>query len=243
MKTARGVVDILIEAGVFRKDGHFVFSSGRHAGEYIDKNRMYLDAHKISRLCRLFASRFVEHGVEVVIGAATGGIVLSQWTAYHIAEMSGKRVESVYADKMYVPGSLAWYLFGFGRSPREELVIRRGYGDAIRNRRVLIVEDIGVTGGTVRRLVKTAREYDAEVVGVAMLCNRGKLTAAGVGDVPLLYSLFDLSTETWTQDECPFCRENVPINTEYGHGAEFLARKRREWALRWWRRMFGSRCR
>lgn len=241
MNTARGVVDMLIEAGAFLKDGHFVLASWRHAAEYVDKNKLFVDTHRISRLCHLFASRFVEQGVEVVIGPASGGIVLSQWTAYHLTELTGRSVKSVYADKIYIPGSLAWYLFGLGRPPREELVIKRGYRDIIRNRRALIVEDVGTTGTTLRRTVQAAAACDADIVGAALLCSRGGLMADDV-DAPDLYSLIPLSMETWSEEECPLCRDKVPVNTEYGHGAEYMARKERERFSKWIRRVFGARC-
>jgi len=52
-----------------------------------------------SLLCREIAEGFINDNVEVVIVPAVGGIILSQWVAYHLAIMNSSQVLGIYADK------------------------------------------------------------------------------------------------------------------------------------------------
>ena len=92
------VLEVLQKVGAFRA-GHFVFVSGLHADTYVNKNAMYPYTREMSKLCRGIAEMFADQNVEAVVGPATGGIILSQWVAYHLSEMSGREVYGVYADK------------------------------------------------------------------------------------------------------------------------------------------------
>jgi orotate phosphoribosyltransferase len=55
----------------------------------------------------------------------------------------------------------------------------------------------------------------------ASVCNRGELTPQQVS-VQKLVNLADITLASWPRDECPLCREGVPINTHYAHGADFV---------------------
>jgi orotate phosphoribosyltransferase len=68
------------------------------------------------------------------------------------------------------------------------------------------------------------RGYSGNVVGVSVLCNRGNVQPADIGHVPI-DALISLSLETYTEEECPFCQQQIPINTELGKGRTFLAKK------------------
>ncbi len=123
---------------------------------------------------------------------------------------------------------------GFTLQPGEEVaikkpgfVLKRGYDKFVSGKRVLIVEDILTTGGTVMEIIKTTRAVGGIVQGVGALCNRGGITKEYL-DVPKLHCLVDLPLETWTKEECMRtgpCSEGIPVNTQVGKGAAFLARQ------------------
>ncbi len=186
--------------------GHFVYTSGKHGPVYLNKDALYPDTETTSRLCQAIARRFIESKVQAVVGPALGGIILSQWTAYHLTHMNGKAIPGVYAEKS---------VGGF--------ILTRGYDKWIADRRVLIVEDILNTGGSVRKVVDAVRDAGGNVIGVGALCNRGKVTAHDVGDVPQLEALVNITLEVHDPDKCPLCADGVPINTDVGKGREFLA--------------------
>jgi orotate phosphoribosyltransferase len=203
------VLEILQKVGAFRS-GHFVFTSGLHADTYVNKDAMYPYTHDVSRLCRAIAERFADAGIEAVIGPAYGAIILSTWTAHHLSELSGKQIFGVYADKDGQGG----------------FIIKRGYDKLIESKKTLVVEDLTTTGGSIKKIVEEARKVGAEIVGVIAICNRGGVTSAQVGDPPRFESLVDVHLEQWPESECVLCERGIPVNTDIGHGREFLARQK-----------------
>ncbi len=202
------VMEILQTSGAFRS-GHFVFTSGRHSDSYVLKDAMYAYPRETSRVCEEMARRFKDDGVEVVIGPAIGAAILSQWTAYHLALMANKTVYGVYADKDGDGG----------------FVIKRGYDKLLAGKRVLVVEDLTTTGGSVKKVVDAVRAAGGEIVGVAVLCNRGDVTKEMVGNPPRFEHLIRLHLDSWESTSCDLCANNIPVNTDVGHGKAFLAKK------------------
>jgi len=189
--------------------GHFVLRSSLHAKEYVNKDALYMHPEKMYWLCRVMAKRWTKDNIEVVVAPAVGGVILSQWVAYHLQKITRKTVLSVYADK-----------------DGKEFVLKRGYDKVIKGKRVLVVEDIVTTGGSVKKVVELVRANGGIVVGVSALCNRGKVSSSDVGNPSRFDALLDLEIETWTEKECPACARGLPINTDLGKGAEYLANKK-----------------
>ncbi|MEK7077142.1 MAG: phosphoribosyltransferase, partial [Patescibacteria group bacterium] len=77
--------------------GHFVFASGRHGSAYVNKDAVYPHTRDISRLCYEIAKFFAYDHVQVVIAPAVGGVILSQWVAYHLTGLMKEDVLGVYA--------------------------------------------------------------------------------------------------------------------------------------------------
>lgn len=201
------VLEVLQKVGAFRA-GHFVFVSGLHADTYVNKNAMYPYTREMSELCRGIAERFKGQGIEAVVGPSTGGIILSQWVAHHLSDMEGKQIFSVYADK-----------------DGEGFVIKRGYDEVIKGRKTLVVEDLVTTGGSLRKVIEEARRAGADVVGAVAVCNRGAVTKEMVGNPPVFESLLTVHLEQWPAESCELCERNIPINTDVGHGKEYLAKQ------------------
>lgn len=202
------VLQILENVGAFRK-GHFVLTSGRHSDSYINKDSLYPFTRETSLLCRTIAEHFAPRSIEAVIGPVVGAAVLSQWTAYHLTGFSGRDVYSFYADKTDDGG----------------FIIRRGYDQLIKGKRTVVVEDLMTTGSSVRKVVEAARAAGADIAGVAAICNRGGVTAKDVGNPPELISLVRLHLDSWEEGECDLCARHIPVNTDIGHGRDFLIRK------------------
>jgi len=195
------VLEDLRRVGALVTDGHFVYTSGRHGGVYINKDALYPHTEKTSELCREMARPFEGEEVDFVVAPALGGIVLSQWIAYHLSQLKGREILAVYAEKE--GGSFA---------------IRRGYAELIARRKILVAEDIVTTGGSVRKIVEMVRALGGEVIGVTCLCNRGGVAAGEIGRVPRLVALATLALESWEATGCPLCAKGVPIHTQLGKG-------------------------
>lgn len=198
------VLEVLQKVGAFRA-GHFVFTSGRHSDTYVNKDALYPYTHDTSMLCKEMAERYKASGIEVVIGPAVAAAILAQWTASHLTDMLGKDVFAAYADKDGQGG----------------FVIRRGYDKMLAGKKVLIVEDLTTTGGSVKKVIDAVQRVDAKVIGVAVLCNRGSVTAEMVG-APRLESLVTVELDSWEAADCDLCKREIPVNTDVGHGKQFI---------------------
>lgn len=206
--TEAEVLELLEKVGAF-KAGHFVFTSGRHSDSYVNKDALYPYTHDTSTLCRQMAERFKDRRIDVVVGPAVGAAILSQWVAYHLTEMNGTDVYAAYADKDGQSG----------------FILKRGYDQLVKGKRVLVVEDLTTTGGSIKKVVETARSAGAEVAGAIAIVNRGGVKKEDVGNPEEFLSLVELHLESWDEPDCELCQKNIPVNTDIGHGREFVAKK------------------
>jgi orotate phosphoribosyltransferase len=206
------IMRMFADVGAIVGESHFVYSSGRHSSVYVNKDALYLFPHTISSLCQLMAQPYNADDIDVVVGPVLGGIVLSQWVAHHLTERRAfGETLAVYAEK------------GADRAEKQ-FFFGRGYDRFIPDRNVLVVEDVLTTGGSARQVIDLVRGHGSNVVSLSVLCNRGNVQPADVGNVPIR-SLITLSLDTYAEEECPYCKRGVPINTELGKGRAFLARK------------------
>jgi orotate phosphoribosyltransferase len=170
------------------KEGHFLLASGRHSNRYIEKFDLLRQPGATSEVCTGFVERFRDANVDVVVGPTTGGILL----AFEVGRQLG--VPAAYAERR-----------SDGESGRE---IRRGTTFKP-GQRVLVVDDILTTGGSVRETLAALKVEPVEIVGIGVLADRsgGKTT---FGDIPL-YALATLDVETWDADSCPLCQQGIPV--------------------------------
>ena len=206
------IMQLFTDVGAVISDSHFVYSSGRHSSVYINKDAVYVHTKTIAKLCELMTRPYDAQQIDVVVGPVLGGIVLSQWVAHALnARRLGGETLAVYAEKE-------------NDSPDKQFAFHRGYDCYIPGKNILVVEDVLTTGGSARKVIELVRQHGGNVVGLSALCNRGNVQAKDVGDVPIS-TLLTISLETYEEDECPFCKQGVPVNTDLGKGRAFLARK------------------
>ncbi|MBI4365882.1 MAG: phosphoribosyltransferase [Deltaproteobacteria bacterium] len=204
MHTAE-VLSILHEVGAVLTESHFVYTSGKHGAAYVNKDAIYPHTGHVARLCEALATPFATAAVDTVAGPAVGGVILAQWTARHLSQMSGREVVACFAEERVAEDGAKTRYFG------------RGYERFITGKRVLIVEDILTTGGSAKQVVEAVRACGGEAVAVSALCNRGDVRPADIGDIPL-NALIALTLQAWDAADCPMCKRGVPINTTVGKG-------------------------
>lgn len=204
------VLTLLAKVGAVITGSHIVYASGKHGTAYVNKDAVYPHTKETSELCRAIAKKFRSDGVQVVIAPAIGGVILSQWVATHLSELTGSEVFSVYAEKA---------------NNGDTFVIKRGYDKLVAGKNVLVVDDVITTGGSAKKVVEVTRAIGGNVIGLGALCNRGGVTPQDVADIPKLFALVNIKLDAWDEAECPFCAKGVPINPDVGKGREFLARK------------------
>jgi orotate phosphoribosyltransferase len=180
------VEDIFSRAGAYL-EGHFLLSSGKHSPYYLEKFQVLQWPQETERLCQSIADSARGLGVQTVAGPTTGGIIL----AHEVARQLG--VRAVYAERT---------ADGHGREFRRGF--RLGPGE-----RVLVVDDIMSTGGSVQETIDAVRANGAEVVGVGVLVDRSAGQARFDG-LPVL-SLWDVSIPAYAPADCPQCAQGTPL--------------------------------
>lgn len=200
------VVGILKRVGAVITDSHFVGTSGRHMSIYVNKDALLTRPLEVGRIGELFAEKNKELDIDVVVSPAMGAIILGNWTAHHLNRITGKEILSVYTEK----------------DKEENQIFKRGYGELVKGKNVLIIEDTTATGLSVRRTVKPVQEAGGNIVRACVIVNRDtqNITSETVG-VPLAW-LAEIPAETYAEEDCPLCRADVPVNTKVGHGKKFL---------------------
>lgn len=172
-------VKIFTDSGALM-EGHFVLTSGRHSDRYMQCAQVLQYPEYTEILARHLADTFRDDHIDVVIGPAMGGIIV----AYEVARQLG--VPAIFTERM-----------------EGEMVLRRGFmiepGE-----RVLVVEDVVTTGGSVCEVIKVVNTFGGKVAGVGVLVERsnGKVSF-GVKQEAVL----TLDVESWEVPSCPMCQE------------------------------------
>lgn len=169
-------------------EGHFLLTSGRHSPVYWEKMRVLQHPHLIARLCRPIAQHFRDQGVAVVVGPTTGGVVL----AFEVARQL--RVRAAYAERE-----------GEGRAIRAGQLLAPG-------ERVLVVDDILTTGGSLAQVVDAVDRAGGQVLGLAVIVDRRPAEAPPltIGGLPVFAS-HRSPVPSYPPEECPQCRAAVPL--------------------------------
>lgn len=207
--TGEEILAIFKKTGGYITGSHIVYTSGKHGEAYLNKDAIYPHTEEISKICFEIAKKFKNKNIETVAAPALGGIILSQWTAYHLSKLTGQEVLGVYTEK----------------TPDKNQIFTRGYDKLVKDKKVLVVEDITTTGGSVKKVIESVKLAGGKVVAVCVLVNRNpeNITLKTIG-APF-YPLAEIKMSTWEEKDCPLCKKRVPINTTIGKGREYLAKK------------------
>ena len=166
------------------QEGHFVLSSGLHSNQYFQCAALLQHPTLASRVCQVLAQRFLTDELTCVAAPALGGIIVGYELARHLG------IRSIFAER--VDGKLAF---------------RRSF-QVMQQDRVLVVEDVITTGGSVDELINMVKESGATVVGVGTLVDR---SGGWVAFEQKFHALMSLNLKTYAAAECPLCREGVPV--------------------------------
>jgi orotate phosphoribosyltransferase len=200
------VVQILKDAGAIL-EGHFVGTSGKHLAVYINKNKILIHTEVTSKLCAAMAEKVAAWEPDIVVAPATGGIALSQWTAFHLGKLLSREVLSVYSEPVDGVQALS----------------KRGYDEIVKDKRVVVVEDVVNTGKSIKEVVEAVRLASGNPVGAISLLNRNAddKTIEGLLGVPYT-SLHHMPLDSYDEGSVPAWLKDIPIDTSVGHGAKYL---------------------
>ena len=200
---------VFASAGAIKK-GHFVYSSWRHGTIFVDAKALFDDSKAISWLCRQIAERFKSSAVNSVTGPAKGGVVIASRVAECLSSFYSRKVAFVPTEK----------------KAGDNFFIRPAFRRRISNKRVLVVDDVLTTGGSAQKVTDIVRALGGNVVGLGALYNRGEEIPRGAIDVVDFFATVNVSYQSWSENECPLCKNRVPVNLDFGRGKEYLMRRR-----------------
>jgi len=173
--------------------GHFRLTSGRHSDRYVQCARVLEDPALVTRLANAIVERLGERRVDLVASPAVGGIVIG----FAVAQALGVK-------------------FIFSERQDGKMTFRRGF-EVPEGARVLVVEDVVTTGGSVAEVIELVRGAGGSPVAVASLIDRGGPKAFDIELLPLL----QLQVESWEAESCGLCAAEVPI---YAPGSRALTK-------------------
>jgi orotate phosphoribosyltransferase len=174
-------------------EGHFGLTSGRHSPVYLQCAQVlqYPEigrklGSELARKVREAISALGEEGVDLVVSPAVGGIVIGQEVAAYLD------ARAIFCER--VDGRMT-FRRGFTVTPGE---------------RVLSVEDVVTTGGSIREAAEIAAESGGTVVGTASIVHRYIDKPVSPTDLPHV-SLLQIHAPAYEPEGCPLCREGIPV--------------------------------
>jgi orotate phosphoribosyltransferase len=203
------IIDILKKVGAIITDSHIVYTSGKHGSVYVNKDALYPHIDEVSKVGLMFAEKNKDLNIDIVVAPALGGIILSQWTAFHLSKLLGREILSVYTEKDVIGNQ----------------IFSRGYDKLVKDKNVLVIEDIINTGGSIKKTIESVKAVGGKVVAACAMVNRSPetVTSEFVG-APFSW-LGEFKAEAFLEDVCPLCKNNIPVNTSVGHGKKYLIEK------------------
>jgi orotate phosphoribosyltransferase len=146
--------------------GRVTLSSGAEADYYVDLRRVTLDGQAAPLVGQVMLDATAHLNYDAVGGLTLGADPVAT-AMLHAAAASGRTLDA----------------FVVRKEGKAHGLQRRIEGPDVTGRQVLAVEDTSTTGGSVLTAVEALREAGAEVVGVAVIVDRGagaKIEAAGL---------------------------------------------------------------
>jgi orotate phosphoribosyltransferase len=208
--------EALFRASGALRDGHFQLKSGRHGDAYVEKFAVLSDPAATSELCGFWAAPFRDRDadggsaepaarVDLVAGPTTGGVILAFETGRQLG------VRAIFAEEVRDTD---------GRTRRE---FRRGFRIEP-GERVLLVDDILTTGGSLLAMLPAVEAMGGEIVECAVLVDRSggmaTLTSPTTGRTYPLRSLWQLDLPTYEPGPavCPGCADGLPLHAPGSSG-------------------------
>ncbi len=177
------IMDLLEWTGAIMK-GHFKLTSGRHSDTYIEKFRLLENPIALDKICSTMADEFRNSNIDLVVGAAIGGILLSGGVGKHL------NCKHIFSERV-----------------EKNMKFRRGF-TVDDNSNIIIVEDIVTTGGSIFELIELLSNFDINIKGIVCIVDRNK-KKLNFG-FPFV-SLLKLPVESWEEDKIPDWLQNIKL--------------------------------
>ena len=179
---ADSVLETFRQTGAYLK-GHFRLTSGLHSGEYLQCALVLQHPAIAERFGRELASKLPK--AALVASPAIGGLTIG----HEVARAAGARF--IFTE----------------RDADGKMTLRRGFS-VQPGETAIVIEDVVTTGGSTKEVIEVLRAGGANVLGAGSIIDR----SGGRADlgVPRI-ALATLDAVAWTAEECPLCRQGLPV--------------------------------
>ncbi len=165
-------------------EGHFVMPSGFHSQTYIQTSLLLQHPHLAQKIASCLSDKFSAKA-DVILALTASDSVLAQ----EVARVRG--VRAIFASK----------------GEQGEMILKHNFSIKP-GEKVLIVDDVAVSGRKINRAIDLVNHYQGDVIGVGVIVDRS------MGYLPLtvpLRALLSYPMQTFTATECPLCAAKLPI--------------------------------
>ncbi len=172
----------LLESAEGVLHGHFCLTSGLHSNIYFQCAKLYQYPKIVEKLGKMLAEKLKDVEFDTIVAPAIGAVIIG----YETAKQSGKR--NLFVERK-----------------DGEMQLRRGY-TLQRGERVVIIEDVITTARTIKETKEAIKDFGCEIAAVGCIVDRtdGKTEFN-------IKSLLQMSPVVYEPDNCPLCKENVPL--------------------------------
>lgn len=160
-------------------EGHFILSSGRHSGFYLQCARLLMNTERAGRIAMAIAQnipREIRSEIKSVISPAMGGVIIGQ----EVGRALG--VDAMFLER-----------------PKGKFELRRGF-EIEKGDKILMMEDVVTTGLSSRESIAAIEEAGGEVIAAGSIVDR----SGGTSDLKVpFFPLIALNFPTYAPDEVP----------------------------------------
>ena len=172
------------------REGHFEYRSGRHSGVLLDRDRLVTDPKAASRMGYALAKAFFTGKIDTVAAPSIWGAGLAQWVAYFLEP----KAKVVYATPL----------------PEGGRRIAENLHGLIADRRILLVDNVLISGQTMQRFDAEVGDLGGEVLGVGTLWHSAEESVRGHE----VFGLFNDLYPAYLPENCPLCEAgDVPTES------------------------------
>jgi len=174
--------------------GHFILTSGNHSDTYVQCARILENPEVTAQLCDELLKPWKSQGIDIVVGPALGGIILS----YELAR-------PLQARAMYLE-----------RVADGKLALRRGFV-VPSGSKVIVAEDVITTGGSVKEVIDVLEPYGAKVIGIISLVDRRPEKGNQIFGIQY-NSIIQVNPPIYQPNDCPLCKQGIPTEKPGSRG-------------------------
>ncbi|MDX8409459.1 MAG: orotate phosphoribosyltransferase [Mariprofundales bacterium] len=174
------IIDIYRNSGALL-EGHFILSSGRHSANYLQSALVLALPKRAELLGSLLAQQVKRADFDLVVSPALGGLIIGHEVARALD------LPFIFTERKDAP-----------------MALRRGFTIPA-DSRVLVVEDVITTGGSVCECMAVVRAHGGKPTHILAVVDR----APGSDNrFPVPHqTLLAMDVQTYPADDCPLCRQ------------------------------------